>query len=836
MRTRCVLLLALGLLGSVVALPLAEAAGDKTLRPADRIRSVASSEARQGPKSGIPPLGVPGGPQKPGSPGALPAALTATGNGPPPTVLLNKPGLNRADGGLTPPDSTGAIGPNHYVEIVNSAIGVYDRQNLQLISKASLTAGGFTTHNAFFDPQIQWDQQAQRWFYLGIGPFMPDFNRSLVFGWSKTTDPSDVNNSDGTSGWCQYLMPSSTSPNQYLLDDYPKLGHNDTHLIFGSNMFTGTFLLDDLGARVLTVPKPPLGQTTCPAPPTVTSFGDPASPLLTADGHWASTPVPANTIDQTANGYVVAADNPAIVNQGGSANQIMAWHVNSAGTLIQDGNMNVTSFQGPDNVPQPGTSTTLDTMPDGRLTQAVADADPDAGGAKAVWTQHTVAGTGGRADVRWYELLPATTTVRQEGVISSATDYLFNAAISPTKKGNEAAIFYNVSSSTQLPQIRGRGRKSGAPLGEMGQEITLGTSVAPLECSEGNCRWGDYSGASPDHRNAHAVWGTNQLAGPAGTEDNWTTRNFAVSMLKSRLATLENGQIVHPVSGFDTAVGQLSITSSSPTPYDGTKQLRAIYFPSTGNAQGRITESLPNDSDIWYGAAFHLDNGFKAANGNVALMQWEDPVTNVHGGVVLRTDDQYHVVRGNTNSPNGDVNVGPAFDLPEGGYFWLEVHQRLDPSNSLTEVFLNGRLISTSAATNSFPDSFGIPSRISYGAGSQAGNAFQVHVDRASLHPLQRGAFVAPATPTGFSGSGQDQTAILFWNAVPGATGYRVYKQNADGTWSLRFDLATTAVFEPGLTNCTTYHYRVSAYNAQNVESVVSEPLTITPKAANQTC
>jgi hypothetical protein len=533
LRPRNLLLLALGLLGSLVVTPLADAAGDKALTPSERIQSIKDSEAPQGAQGGNPPLGVPGGPQKPGSASARPAVVTPTGNGAPSTILLNQPGLDVSDGRLFPPDSTGAIGPDHYVEIVNSAIAVYDRQTLLPISKAPLDYGGFTNSPVFFDPQIQWDQQAQRWFYLGIGPFSTDFNRTLLFGWSKTSDPSDVTNSDGTSGWCQYVMPSETSERTYLLDDYPKLGHNDTHLIFGTNMFTGTLVLFYQGSRVLTVPKPPPGQTACPSPPTVKSFGSVRKPLRTADGHLAATPVPANTIDQTSDGYVVAADNPAIVDQGGSANQIMAWHVDSSGTLVEDGNMNVTPYQGPNDVPQPGNGPTLDTLPDGRLTQAVAGADPDAGGAKTVWTQHTVAGTGGRAEIRWYELLPATLTVRQQGVISSPTDYLFNAAISPTKKGNEAAIFYNVASSTQLPQIRGRGRRRDAPLGEMGAEITLATSVAALECNRVNCRWGDYSGASPDPHKAHLVWGTNQLAGPAGVEDNWTTRNFAVSPLKA---------------------------------------------------------------------------------------------------------------------------------------------------------------------------------------------------------------------------------------------------------------------------------------------------------------
>ncbi|MDX6607405.1 MAG: hypothetical protein QOD14_1945, partial [Solirubrobacterales bacterium] len=44
---------------------------------------------------------------------------------------LNSPGLSQLT--VAPPDSTGAIGPNNYVEMVNQQIGIYDR-SLNLVS------------------------------------------------------------------------------------------------------------------------------------------------------------------------------------------------------------------------------------------------------------------------------------------------------------------------------------------------------------------------------------------------------------------------------------------------------------------------------------------------------------------------------------------------------------------------------------------------------------------------------------------------------------------------------------------------------------------------------
>jgi hypothetical protein len=316
-----------------------------------------------------------------------------------------------------------------------------------------------------------------------------------------------------------------------FLEDYPKLGHDDIRVIFGANSFSrNTFAT----AHVWTFPKPVIGQTTCGSAPTVQRFGSFSNPLQTADADIAFTPVPANTADSSTGGYVVAADLPSA---GLPATQIMAWRLSgTAGspTLLQEGNIDVGSFDVPANVPQPGTTKVIDSM-DTRLTQAVARDDPDAGGAKAVWTQHTINGPGNRSIVRWYELIPSTDSARQEGAISDSSHFAFNGAISPTTAGNSAVLFYNLGSDTLLAQIRAQSRRSGTGLGEMGGEVTLGTSAAAdqdFSCRPPNgppCRWGDYAGASPDPVNSNVVWGTNTVNGPFTSDPHWVTRNFAVT-------------------------------------------------------------------------------------------------------------------------------------------------------------------------------------------------------------------------------------------------------------------------------------------------------------------
>jgi YD repeat-containing protein len=217
--------------------------------------------------------------------------------------------------------------------------------------------------------------------------------------------------------------------------------------------------------------------------------------------------------------------------------RIQVWKVTGSGSspsFASAGEIGVSPFAPPPLVPQPGSSNTLDSL-DGRLTQAVGRADPNSGGAEAVWTQHTIATADGRSAVRWYELLPASLGLRQQGDVNDAGLFAFNGSISPTSGGNDAAIQFNTGSSSQLVDIRAQSRRGSTPLGTMAGETTLGQSSAvdhDFTCTVPNgppCRWGDYSGASPDPGDPTLVWGSNQLNGSgSGTTPRWLTRNFAV--------------------------------------------------------------------------------------------------------------------------------------------------------------------------------------------------------------------------------------------------------------------------------------------------------------------
>jgi Concanavalin A-like lectin/glucanases superfamily/Fibronectin type III domain len=486
----------------------------------------------------------------------------------------NQSGITAADEGAccTPPDTTGSIGPTHYVEIVNNLVRVYDR-SLNRISDADLgTFAGTPAGVSTSDPQMQWDSQGNRWLYAAVA--FATGNNYLMLGWSKTADPSDLVN-----GWCHYGIFTAN-----LLQDYPKLGHDNNYVIVGANEYddrTSGFAF--VTANIWALPKPVAGDASC-AVGSSTHFADPTHVLLNSDGSVAFTPVPANTSDSSNTGYIVAAHSPASAPTGPQT-KVMAWHVvkGSGGPqLVPDGDLKVQSFNIPPPIPQPGP--TLDSL-DARLTQAVAHVDPDAGNAEAVWTQHTVVSTTSRSVVRWYELIPSQLKVRQQGEISSATDYIFNGAIAPSILGNDAALFYDRASASLTPVIGAVSRTHGDPLNTMGSELLIGSSVAAdtdLSCNAPYgppCRWGDYSGASPDPTTAGVVWGSNQLNGPTFFGyPQWASRNFAVTATvfpDFKLSLSPTGRAVTPPGSATYAV-----TITDQGGFSGSVTLSAAGLPA----------------------------------------------------------------------------------------------------------------------------------------------------------------------------------------------------------------------------------------------------------------
>lgn len=462
---------------------------------------------------------------------AKPGTTTESGSAAPiksPTSFRSFQGLR--DPSSAPSDSTGAVGPGRYIELVNTKFGIYKKTSNTPIAKGTLNGlAGASPSEDVFDPQIIWDPTTKRFYYV-MDDVVSASQNLLAFGFSRTASPS----SGGSADWCKYYIDyGSTFP------DYPKLGDTSGLALIGVNTFSSSNVY--LGSDLISITKPPSG-TSCPDKSTFTV--DSARDLKDVTNKRVFTPLPANQTDSGGTGYVVAVPNSL------PATSLKLYQV----TENPDGTMNlgvasnivVPSYTTPSNAAQRGTTERLDTL-DARITQAVSAVDPSRGtsGQTALWTQHTVFGGAG-AEVRWYEIDPSILpNLFQSGIETDPSRYIFNGAISPDRQVNDTTsrfgrsmvLGFNSSSTTQFPDIRmvskrGANSTSGEVRIKASPASLTGFDCPPLE----PCRWGDYAAATPDPATPSTaargrVWLSSQWVRDSGTgsSSGWGSWNWAVA-------------------------------------------------------------------------------------------------------------------------------------------------------------------------------------------------------------------------------------------------------------------------------------------------------------------
>jgi hypothetical protein len=263
--------------------------------------------------------------------------------------------------------------------------------------------------------------------------------------------------------------------------------------------------------------------------------------LKNADGSKTSTPVPAVNADPSSVGWVVGSFDVGT----GSGTVLSAFRVtkDASGSAVMSAayTIGVPAYSMPANAPQAGTSTLLDTL-DTRLEHAFAGFDPNIG-ATAIWTAHTVFGGAG-AEGRWYEIGTAgTPALIQSGKATSASLVVWNGAISPNRAndgvngayGGDMVMAFNSSSTSTYPAIQMVSQRGASPQSAF---VLVRQSTGPnvdFSCTGGSagnvCRWGDYSGATPDPVIAAGgqVWLSGEWNLPAtdGNATVWQTWNWA---------------------------------------------------------------------------------------------------------------------------------------------------------------------------------------------------------------------------------------------------------------------------------------------------------------------
>lgn len=222
-------------------------------------------------------------------------------------------------------------------------------------------------------------------------------------------------------------------------------------------------------------------------------------------------------------------------------------------------------------------------------------------------------------------------------------------------------------------------------------------------------------------------------------------------------ASLESGTLSE-FSQFGQSNGTLTVDSS--TSYDGSRSAKAHFNGGAVNGYTRgIWDVQWNEGEtLWYSSAFFLPVGFKAAmQGEVSLMRWDNWPTyqgtgDVSGIVIWGGDKKARLKLGTYSGATEQVLVGP-FDLPEGRWFHLEVHQLLSKvdGTARSQVFLDDALVGSSTQPNSTGRAI---ERMRYGIvaidASKQYNPLTLWFDRARVSTTKVGSLgtVSPAPTT----------------------------------------------------------------------------------------
>ncbi|MFZ0548488.1 MAG: hypothetical protein WAM60_23775 [Candidatus Promineifilaceae bacterium] len=406
---------------------------------------------------------------------------------------------------LNPPDTNGAVGKDHYIQIVNATIvSIYNKNTGVLDQQFDLTTlGGCSTDSG--DPIVLYDQLADRWLLSEFGT-----GNSVCVFISQTPDP--------TGSYFSYQFTTPSFP------DYPKFGVWPDAYYMSSNESSPSAYALDRANMLIGSPATSQRFTAAGLP----GFGFEA---LTPSDWDGMTPPPAGAPAYFMRHRDTEAHGPAGFPTEDFL-QIWAFHVdwttpaNSTFTQLPDISVSefdsdlcgLSSFFA---IAMPGVAKCSSSALDPLREVIMFKLQYRNFGSYETLVGNFVTDVTGSDDagVRWFELRKVGAggwSLYQEGTYAPDGDSRWMGAIAMDGAGN-IALGYNVSSGTTYPSLRYVGRLSTDPLGTMPQGEY---SIVAGSAANGSNRYGDYSAMSVDPIDDCTFWFTGEY-NPAS---QWSTR------------------------------------------------------------------------------------------------------------------------------------------------------------------------------------------------------------------------------------------------------------------------------------------------------------------------
>ncbi len=411
-----------------------------------------------------------------------------------PTLLAGYQGVfSGSDPGANsiPPDTCGAIGPSHFVEVINTSYVVFNKSTGAKVQSMSLGSFFNGSGQSFTggDPRVIYDTHSGRWIVIGT-----NFN-----GVSPATIHIAVSTtSSATGSYFKTFFTAAAGSDAACWVDYPTLG------VDANGIYIGAFMVG-CGLTVFAIEKAPLVAGTGMG--TVTAFRGTSTGEVTLQAAQVyGTPV-------TPGGYIISTPSA-------SSSSIRFRRVNppiTSPTMTTVATVSVNSYSSPPDAPASGSSTPLDTV-GSRIMNAMFRNG-------FFYATHCI-NVSGRAAVRWYKFQLNSTspfiTLNQQGNVADATLSYFFPSVSVNNNGH-MILGFSGSSPSQFAGAYYCGRLVNDPAGQTTAPALLKAGNASYQILDGvgRNRWGDYSLTTVDPSDNDTFWTVQEYVHAGNTWGTW---------------------------------------------------------------------------------------------------------------------------------------------------------------------------------------------------------------------------------------------------------------------------------------------------------------------------
>lgn len=467
-------------------------------------------------------------------------------------------GIDYSTQAATPPDPSGAAGKNYYVQMVNSAMQIYNKTGTSLWGPTSLSSV-FPGSENDGDPIVLYDKFADRWF---ISQFQVSGNEILI-AISQTADP--------LGSWYYYSYSFSEFP------DYPKysIWNNGYYMTANTESENAVcferdkMLAGDPSARMIALTIPDIETngffSAMPAHADgekLPKLGTPQYLFYFQDDGWAEGKDRINIWEMN-----VDWTNPNLANI-------------SLTQEVEVAPFNTDFDENWNDLIQPGTDQRLDAVPG---TFMFMGQFKDFKNHNSILLSHTVdvdLTSEKRAAMRWYELRQndnSSWELYQEGTYGPADGASrWMGCIAMDRRGNIGMAYSKTGAST-YPSIHFTGRKKDDALGLM--TINESGAFSGTGSQSGINRFGDYGHMMLDPVDELTFWYTGEYMGVSG----WKTGIFSFKIGEDFNNDISVVEIISPVDGVLNSTEKVKVVIKN------LGQNTASGFPITINLNGIIT-------------------------------------------------------------------------------------------------------------------------------------------------------------------------------------------------------------------------------------------------------